>query len=80
MTLLFSLEQWSLYDESVAGWSCKLRKMCHSETEVTVVVSVSESSQAPRCASNVVKVEIKHDEKPIPAGSYITITGLNGAL
>lgn len=54
--------------------------MCHSETEVPVVVSVSDSPQAPRCASNVVKIEIKHDEKPIPAGSYITITGLNGAL
>ena len=71
--------QWHLYDAKVGTWGEKLKGLCTTETVVAVHVTIKEKSSV-RCAPNVISVTISHQDKAIPVGSYITITGLNGAL
>jgi hypothetical protein len=70
------LAQWSKYDDTVKAKMATLQTLC-TRSAVVNVTSVFEEFSTTQCAFNIIKVLLK-TSTPLPIGSVITVTGLNG--
>jgi len=69
-------KQWQAYDPSMQSRLSDLETMCSSNILASLAPSISESSST-QCASNTISIQLK-PSVTIPAGTVITIQGLNG--